>query len=176
MKDGKLFGKINIIDLLVILIAIVVVVMVALKMTGHLGGTSTASTTKVVYTARVERVDKDVYEAAAAFIAEAKANGKEGDRLMANGELLNGYITDVTAVPHEELTVGTFDGGFSVTSDTNTLDVTFTIVAYGVDRITTKIGTQEVRVGKGHIIKTTHFEFATSTIVTCQWANGTAAD
>ena len=31
MKDGKLFGKINIIDLLVVLIDIFVVVMVALK-------------------------------------------------------------------------------------------------------------------------------------------------
>ena len=176
MKDGKLFGKINIIDLLVILIAVAVVVMVALKMTGHLGGTNTAATTKVVYTARVERVDRDVYEAAAAFVESAKAAGKEGDRLMANGELLNGYITDVAAVPHEKTTVGTFEGGFSVTSDGDTLDVTFTIVAYGVDTITTKIGTQEVRVGKGHIVKTTHFEFANSTVVTCEWANGTAAD
>ena len=52
----------------------------------------------------------------------------------------------------------------------------FTIVAYGVDTITTKVGTQEVRVGKAHIIKTTHFEFASGSVVTCDWESGTAAD
>ena len=176
MKDGKLFGKINIIDLLVLLIAAAAVVMVALKVTGHLGGLQNEVTTNVVYTARVERVDRDVYEAAAAFIEAAKAAGKPGDQLMANGELLNGYITGVTAVPHEQITLHSYDASISVESGEDTLDVTFTIEAYGVNNIKTNVGTQEVRVGKGHIVKTTHFEFATSTIVTCQWANGTAAD
>lgn len=177
MKDGKLFGKINIIDLLVVLIAIFVVVMVVLKMTGHLGGgTAQTATTKVVYTARVERIRRDVYEAARAFVEDAKANGKEGDQLMANGELLNAYITDVTAEDHADVTIGAYNGGFSVVSADDTLDVTFTIVAYGVDTITTKVGTQEVRVGKAHIIKTTHFEFASGSVVTCDWESGTAAD
>ena len=32
-----------------------------------------------------------------------------------------------------------------------------------------KVGTQEVRVGKGHILKTTHFEFNYGVIQTCEW-------
>lgn len=176
MKDGKLFGKINIIDLLVVLIALATVVMVALKMTGRLGGLKNEVTTNVVYTARVERVDRDIYEAVTAFIDEAKAAGKPGDQLMANGELLSGYITGVTAVPHEQITLHSYDASISVESGEDTLDLLFTIEAYGVNNIKTNVGTQEVRVGKGHIIKTTHFEFANGVVVTCEWANGTAAD
>jgi len=41
MKDGKVFGKINLIDLLVILVALAAVVAVGLKMTGHLGSVVT---------------------------------------------------------------------------------------------------------------------------------------
>ena len=36
MKDGKVFGKINLIDLLVLIVAMATIVMVALKMTGSL--------------------------------------------------------------------------------------------------------------------------------------------
>lgn len=176
MKDGKLFGKINIIDLLVVLIALFAVVMVALKMTGHLGGLSEKAGTDVVYTVKMELVEPEVYDQVLAFVNNAKERGNEGDQLMANGVLLNGYVTDVTAVPHQEITINGFNGGFSVISGRDTLDLTFTITAYGVDNITTKIGTQEVRVGKRHIVKTTHFEFDAGTIITCEWANGTAAD
>ena len=36
-KNGKLFGKINIIDLLVLILAVGIVIAVALKMTGRMG-------------------------------------------------------------------------------------------------------------------------------------------
>lgn len=43
MKDGKLFGKINIIDLLVAIIVVAAVGAVALKMSGRLGPAASAS-------------------------------------------------------------------------------------------------------------------------------------
>ncbi len=49
-KNGKLFGKINLIDLLVALIAVAVVAAVALKMTGHLGAAVAKPGTNITYT------------------------------------------------------------------------------------------------------------------------------
>ena len=34
---------------------------------------------------------------------------------------------------------------------------------------TNEVGTQEVRIGKAHTLKTTHFEFANGIITNCQW-------
>ena len=38
-----------------------------------------------------------------------------------------------------------------------------------VNVITTEIGTQEVRIGKTHIVKTDKFELANGTILSCVW-------
>ena len=56
-KNGKLFGKINIIDLLVLILAVGIVIAVALKMTGRMGAVVPEVGTDITYTVRVERVD-----------------------------------------------------------------------------------------------------------------------
>ena len=104
MKDGKVFGKINIIDLLVLILAVVIVAAVALKMTGRLGAVVPEVGTNITYTVRVERVDAEVYENVKSFIDQAKAAGKTGDQLMSNGACLSAYVTDVTALPAQEKT------------------------------------------------------------------------
>jgi hypothetical protein len=58
----------------------------------------------------------------------------------------------------------------------DTVDLTFTIVGYVENDIKTEIGSQEVRVGKSHIVKTTHFELNNGVILTCEWAGGTGAE
>jgi len=175
-KNGKLFGKINIIDLLVIIVALIIIVAVALKMTGRMGPAVEVVGTDIEYTARVNGVDPEVYENVCAFIEAAKEQGKPGDRLMANGELLNGYITAVEAIPH--VAYGYDAEGNAVLSDEEDgrLDVFFTIQAHVAENVKTEVGTQEVRVGKSHIVKTTHFELVNGLIVDCQWAGGTKAD
>lgn len=178
MKDGKLFGKLNIIDLLVIVVAVVAVVMVALKMTGRMGPAVVEVGTDITYTVRVERVDREVYENAKRFIDDAQAAGKPGDQLMSNGERLAAYVTAVEAVPAQEKTemaVGDNYVGI-VTAGKDLLDLTFTVQGYVANNTKTELGSQEVRVGKRHIVKTTHFELENGTIFSCEWAGGTSAD
>ena len=55
-------------------------------------------------------------------------------------------------------------------------DLTFTVEAYVLNNIKTELGSQEVRVGKTHIVKTTHYELNGGVILTCQWKEGTGAD
>ena len=176
-KNGKLFGKINIIDLLVIIIAVAVVAAVALKMTGRMGAARPEVGANIVYTVRVEGVDKEVYAAIEEFQAEAKANGFAGDRLMSNGELLNAYVTDMTAVPHDaKAKISSMDGDVIIPVLEDTLDVTFTVEGFVTNNVKTELGSQEVRVGKTHIVKTTHYELTGGVILTCQWKEGTGAD
>ena len=177
MKDGKLFGKINIIDLLVIIMAVVIVAAVALKMTGRLGAVVPEVGTNITYTVRVERVDAEVYENVKSFIDAAQAAGKTGDQLMSNGTLLSAYVTDAIAVPHEaKAVISSMDGDVIIPVMEDTLDVTFTVKGHVASDIKTELGSQEVRVGKTHIVKTTHFELSGGIILTCEWASGSGAD
>lgn len=178
MKDGKVLGKINIIDLLVLILAVVIVVAVALKMTGRLGSVVPEVGTSITYTVRVERIDAEVYENIKNFVDDAKAQGKRGDQLMSNGARLSAWVTDVEAVPAQEkvdISVGDNYVGI-VTTGKDLMDLTFTVEGDVANNTKTELGSQEVRVGKRHIVKTTHFELENGTILSCEWAGGTSAD
>ena len=173
-ERGKLFGKLNIIDLLVILLLIVAVALIGWKVTRK-DGASNASRTILTYTVEVEGVDQEVYEGIKAYVP---GESGIGDQLMANGEMVDAYVTNVTAAPHEGgLTMTDVSGTtmtFPVEGD-DTLDLTFTIQANVVNSVTNEVGTQEVRIGKSHIVKTVHFELNNGTITTCEaepWAEG----
>ena len=173
-ERGKLFGKLNIIDLLVILLLIVAVALIGWKVTRK-DGASNASRTILTYTVEVEGVDQEVYEGIKAYVP---GESGIGDQLMANGEMVDAYVTNVTAAPHEGgLTMTDVNGTtmtFPVEGD-DTLDLTFTIQANVVNSVTNEVGTQEVRIGKSHIVKTVHFELNHGTITTCEaepWAEG----
>ena len=173
-ERGKLFGKLNIIDLLVILLLIVAVALIGWKVTRN-DGASNASRTILTYTVEVEGVDQEVYEGIKAYVP---GESGIGDQLMANCEMVDAYVTNVTAAPHEGgLTMTDVNGTtmtFPVEGD-DTLDLTFTIQANVVNSVTNEVGTQEVRIGKSHIVKTVHFELNNGTITTCEaepWAEG----
>ena len=173
-ERGKLFGKLNIIDLLVILLLIVAVALIGWKVTRK-DGASNASRTILTYTVEVEGVDQEVYEGIKAYVP---GESGIGDQLMANGEMVDAYVTNVTAAPHEGgLTMTDVNGTtmtFPVEGD-DTLDLTFTIQANVVNSVTNEVGTQEVQIGKSHIVKTVHFELNNGTITTCEaepWAEG----
>lgn len=163
-EKGKIFGKLNIIDLLVILLLIVAVALVAVKVLRHDGAGNIPRTT-LTYTVQVPSVDPKVYEEIQTWIG----NGEPGDQLMANGALLDGYVTAATAVPHVNYGVNDQGQATVSTEQNGRLDVTFTIRANVANAITSEVGTQEVRVGKIHIVKTTHFELINGTILSCDW-------
>ena len=82
----------------------------------------------------------------------------------------DGQVTAVTAVPHEEsVTVSTTANAVVLPVGRGLLDLTFTIEANVVNPITTELGTQEVRIGKTHIVKTDTFELVNGTIMSCVW-------
>ena len=55
------------------------------------------------------------------------------------------------------------------TEQNGRLDVTFTIRANVANAITSEVGTQEVRVGKTHIVKSVHVELPNGIITSCDW-------
>ena len=163
-EKGRLFGKINLVDLLIIVVVIIVAAVVGVKFLG--GGESAInhSKTHITYTVLVENVQPAVYENIQAVLEEGPST------LMASGELLDGQVTAVTAVPHEEsVTVSTTANAVVLPVGRGLLDLTFTIEANVVNPITTELGTQEVRIGKTHIVKTDTFELVNGTIMSCVW-------
>ena len=90
---------------------------------------------------------------------------------MANRYMVDSYVTAVTAVPHDAAITFNSTGGERLTLpvESDKLDLTFTIQANVVNTVINDVGTQEVRIGKTHIVKTVHFELTNGTITTCTW-------
>ncbi len=164
-EKGRLFGKLNIVDLLVILVVLVAVVVLGVKFLGKDGGGGiNPGKTQVTYTVLVKGVEQEVYDNIQKYIP---------GQLMASGEMLDGQVVSVEPRAHEQtVTVDTTDGTLEIPVDEGTIDLLFTIECNVVNPITTEIGTQEVRVGKTHTVKTDKFELMNGVILDCEW--GTA--
>ena len=165
-EKGRLFGKINIVDLLVILVILIGAAVVAVKFLGP-GSTAAINPAKthVTYQVLVEGVQPEVYENIQEHIPGT---------LMASGEFLDGQVTAVTATPHaSEASVSASGDMLLVPVDSDLLDLVFTIECNVVNPVTTEIGPQEVRVGKTHIVKTDKFELTNGVIIDCAWGDGT---
>ena len=158
-EKGRIFGKLNIIDLLVILLVLLVGVFLVFKLIGRDGG-SAAAAGQITYTVKVEGVEPECYEA----IRDALPA-----QLMASGEMLDGQVVEIQAVEHEATaSINTTTGALSLPVDEDLLDLTFTITAAVSNSVTQEVGTQEVRIGKSHIVKTATFEFERGVILTCK--------
>lgn len=171
-RKGKLFGKLNIIDLIAVILIVAVVALVGYKLVSAGGGSGTGQ--KVVYTVKVRGVEGEVYESIKAQLPS---------QLMAAEEMLDAYVTDVQATPVAGGTY-TIEENASVGLTTiapaypGTYDLVFTIEGTVKDDLTSELGTQEIRVGKTHIVKTTTFELENGVILTCDRggsADGTAS-
>lgn len=162
-EKGRLFGKINIVDLLVIIVVIILAAVLGTKLLGGDSGLAAGgAATKLTYTVRVDGVQPTVYEDIQKWIP--------GDRLMASGELLPGQVLAVEAQPHADVVkLDAADGALELPLEEGLLDLTFTIEVDISNTITNEVGTQEVRIGKQHIVKTQHFELANGIIQTCEW-------
>lgn len=150
-EKGRLFGKINLIDLLVLLLVLAVAVLLATKFVG--GGGATASGSKLIYTVKVANVSDEVYQSV--------KNIALPDQLMAAGDMLNGNVIAMSEVPGSGAVyvVPNQTGIEMKTMETNTHDLTFTIEAYVANAVKNELGTQEIRLGKTHIVKTQKMEF-----------------
>jgi hypothetical protein len=91
-------------------------------------------------------------------------------QLMASGEMLDARVVAVEATPSVNgATVNTDGGALNVTMRNDLLDLVFTIEANVSNTVTNEVGTQEVRIGKSHIVKTDKFELPSGVILTCKW-------
>ncbi|MEG2420919.1 MAG: DUF4330 domain-containing protein [Oscillospiraceae bacterium] len=165
-EKGKLFGKINIIDLLILILLVAALALVGWKIIGNRNMANIGETTKITYVARVNGVEKTIADEVLKYVD--KASGKK-DQLMANGEMLDAYVTDVTTVPHLNYNTDA-QGNVVIVSDQGPdarEDLFFTVEAEVENPIVNKVGTQEVRTGKNHIVKTANFEFGYSIIYSC---------
>ena len=159
-EKGRLFGKLSIIDLLVLLIVIVAAVFLGTRLTSSSGGiTSSDDPVTMVYTVKVTEVDPATYEVVQAFVD--KESGKK-DQLLTGSSLANGYVTDCDATPQ---VIPVESSG----EDTR-LDLIFTLEATITNTVTNAVGSQEVRAGMPQVVKTAHFELQNGTVLSVEWS------
>ncbi len=134
-KDGRLFGKLNIIDLAVILVIVVAVAALGMKLFGNDAVDAiTSPDVGITY----EVVCEDVPQHVADYCTENYSG-----QLLSSGKFLNAYIVGCTA---EETPEGTVDLYFTIEGTCPYSGGTYVM------------GSQEVRVGMEHLVKTSDIE------------------
>lgn len=192
-EKGKLFGKINIIDLLVILVVAAALIVVGVKVlggnkadqppssstdsSGNSAQTADPESTpvlpvksKLTYTVRVTAQHKEIAEHLAEYIDFTA--GKK-DQIMHSGVMIeDAYVVDFWTEPCRYNV--TSDGAVEMIAAAEAeaaglVDLCFVVESVVPDAITSKVGVIEVRIGKEHILKTAHLEFVDGVVVDCQW-------
>lgn len=153
MKDGKLFGKINIIDLLVILLIVAAAVFLGTRLGNRNTPSSNSPTTsRIRFEVKVTRMETELYD-------EVKARFDAGETQLIAGEgFIDGYIVDLKAVPYTN-TIATDDGRYVMAEDPYYLNVYYTLEAAVSNPITNLVATQEIRVGASVWVKTVGTQF-----------------
>ncbi len=146
-EKGKLFGKVNIIDLIVVVALVAVVAAVGWHFLGDDVGEAMAESSAPVLTYDVVcyEVDPNVAQYATTQL---------DTQLMSQGDLQNGYIRGCEVGP--AMVMGA-DGQW--VEDESMRTVTFTVEANTpLVANAYAIGTQEIRTGKKHTVKTVNLE------------------
>lgn len=158
MEQKRAFriGKFNIIDIIAVALILAVAVYAAARLLNR-GGTIEVPTTEITYVVRVQNVAAELYE-----------NAKENlpSPLMASGVRLNGQIESVEKTPY--LVLGP-NGQWYEDPDHVNLYFTCTATVPKEEVMTTKVGEQEVRIGKtDYIMKSEAVEFLNGTVIDVQ--------
>ncbi len=163
-EKGRIFSKLNIVDLLVILVIIAIVAAGAVKFTSGRAADSVnaANTTQTedqyCYATIIARLQPE----------EVGQNLKVGDHLVANGGYTDAEIVDVQVKPADY--VGVNSDGVTVKSE-HPIWKDVTVVAkqkLDPSSVTLKLGGQEIRVGYDFILKTQMVE-AKATVRNIEW-------
>ena len=150
-EKGKLFGVINIVDLLVLLAVIAVAAGVGYKLFAPQIANATAKQVPMTVTVRVRGATPFLVE-------EVQRNSHTGKKIVTASSYPDAVITDMQIEPYDQQ-VTTADGKIVTARDPDKRDLVFTIettVAEGT--AAPSIGTQEVRSGRTFIVKTNDFE------------------
>lgn len=158
MEEKKAFriGKFNIVDIIAVILLLAVAVYGAARLLNR-GGTIEVPTTEITYVVRVQNVATEMYETAKKNLPSP---------LMASGARLNGRIESVEMTPF--LVLGP-DGQWCEDPDHVNLYFTCTATVPKEEVMTTKVGEQEVRIGKtDYIMKSETVEFQNGTVIDVQ--------
>jgi len=150
-ERGRLFGKVNLIDFLLLAVIVFVILGVAARIFAPVIQQATSPTVDVVMTARARARTPAEAENIQAHIP--------GQLLTGNTLVANAYVTGVEVMPHQGA-ISTADGRFVWATDPYRIDLVFTIEAKVSRGDVLRIGTQEIRIAIGHWVKTTMFEFS----------------
>lgn len=178
-EKGKLFGKLNIIDALVLLVVVLAVALVGFKVWQNhqeeleqerlkQEAVETEEENWLIYTVKLTEVDPAIYEVVERFVDHDNA---VIDQMLTAAGLQDGYVVDVEATPHVtyvECEDGTVKRVESSGED-DRLDLVFTCVANVVDFEFNRLSAQEIRAGISHIVKTAHFELQGGKVLSVVW-------
>ena len=158
-QKAKRVGKFNVIDIIAVVLILAVLVFAGMKLMSRGSGEAAAAPmTKVTYTVKVEGVPAELYENCQAHLPSP---------LMASGALVGGQIEAVEMRPYYVLGP---DGEWIEDPEHVTLLFTATTETPSGAVMTTKVGDQEVRIGKtDYILKSEYIEFSGGTIVDVSW-------
>lgn len=164
-EKGKLFGIINIVDLLAALLIIFVVGAVAWKVFGDRIAAETelrnkqaqidklaAQRIEVTYTVRCSTMRSAYYDELVDF-------GFPQQLAINDGPIDGAYIVDAYAEPTTAV-FGDNEGEGVLTNYGDRVDIVVTIKANVPPSAFVTIGSQEIRVGKSHIVKTQFWEIS----------------
>lgn len=147
--------RFNIIDVLVLVLILAVVLFLGSKVLSRVQSQG-SDTITLKYQVMYEGVSTDLYDAAAEHVPS---------QIMASGVL---YDSHVTAVEKRDYYVYE-DGQWVVDPYHCTLVFTVEGNVANATVLTTEVGSQEVRVGKEHVLKTQYLEFDKGIITFVEW-------
>lgn len=156
-QKAKHVGKFNIIDIIAVILIVAVILFVGVKFMNRGSGTEPADMIEVTYTVRVEGAPNELYESCKSYLP---------DKLLAKGALVPGQIESVEKVPFKVLSP---DGTWVNDPEHVTLLFKVTTETPDAPVLMTKVGDQEIRIGKTHILKGEHIEFLDTQIVDVEW-------
>lgn len=179
-EKGRLFGKLNIIDAIVLLVVIFAVALVGMKVVKNHQAQKEQQAQQeqqsneeekeywVIFTAKTTEIEPEVYEVVKRFV---DAGNDKMDQMFTSDGLIDAYVIDVKAVPHVTY-VECADGSVKAVESSGEdarLDLYFTAVANVRNFEINRIGGQEIRANIPYILKSTHFEFRDSVIQSVEW-------
>lgn len=158
-QKAKRIGKFNVVDIIAVILILAVLAYVGMKLANRGGGESVQrDTIKVTFTVRAEGVPLELYENCLEHLPSP---------LMASGALVGGEVVSVEQEPYYVLSAG----GEWIEDETHTTLLFTAVTETANDEVlTTKVGDQEVRIGKtDYILKSEYIEFQGCTIVDVIW-------
>ena len=151
--------RFNVVDIIAVVLILAVLACAGTKLMNRGGSGAAVELVKipVTYLAKAEGVDARLYENCLEHLPS---------KMMASGALVGGEIVSVEKEPYMVMTPA---GDWVEDPERVNLIFTATTEVKQEAVLTTKVGDQEIRIGKGHILKSEFIEFEATTIIDVQW-------